>query len=175
LDIDPAAASRLARLQPARGFQPSALAATDPDPRLRQVYAFPAPLQSDAWLGPAVPGANGIVTARAMATMYGALLSGTIVGLDTLARGIAAAAAGDDVLTGRALRFGPTGYELWGTPSRLGPSPDAFGHTGSGGSTHGAWPQYRTGFSFITSELRGEAGDHRAEQLLRSLHAAVRA
>jgi CubicO group peptidase (beta-lactamase class C family) len=171
---EPAAAGRLARLTRAPGYQPSALAAEDPDPRVRLVYATPFNIESEEWLTIPAPAVNGIATARAMAAMYGALLAGTIVGLDTLARGLETAAAGDDPLSGRPLRFGATGFELWGTPSRLGPSQDAFGHTGAGGSTHGAWPQLRTGFSFVTSELRTEAEDDRAERLLDALHAAVR-
>ena len=171
---EPDAAGRLARLQAAPGYRPSALAARDVDPRVRLVYATPFDLESQGWLGVPAPAVNGIATARAMAEMYAALLAGTIVGLDTLARGVETAAAGDDPLTGRPLRFGATGYELWGTPSRLGPSRDAFGHTGAGGSTHGAWPQHRTGFSFVTSELRSEPDDDRAERLLDALHVAVR-
>ena len=170
LDTDPAAAGRVARLHTAPGYQVSALADPDHDPRLDLVYGTRYGVDSDTWLGPPVPAANGIVTAPAMAEMYGGLVCGTIVGLDTLERGITTAAEGDDPLTGRPLRFGATGYELWGTPSRLGPSPDAFGHTGSGGSSHGAWPRHRAGFSFVTSELRAEAGDGRAERLLATLH-----
>ena len=46
---------------------------------------------------------------------------------------------GHDPLSGRLLRFG-VGFELAPNPSELGPEADAFGHTGSGGSSHGAWP-----------------------------------
>ena len=81
-------------------------------------------------------------------------------------------AVGDDPLTGRPLRFGPTGFELAGTPSELGPAADAFGHTGAGGSSHGAWPAAATGFSFVTAELRTEEGDGRAAALLAALHEA---
>jgi hypothetical protein len=70
------------------------------------------------------------------------------------------------------LRFGPTGYELAGTPSALGPAADAFGHTGAGGSSHGAWPSLRTGFSYVTAELRREDEDERARTLLAALHEA---
>ena len=171
---EPDTAGRLARLQRAPAYQPSALASEDPDPRLDFVYATPFNLESEQSLSIPAPAVNGIATARAMAAMYSAVLAGTIVGLDTLVRGIETAAEGDDPLTGRPLRFGATGYELWEASSRLGPSQDAFGHTGSGGSTHGAWPQHRAGFSFATSELRARRADDRAERLLDALHAAVR-
>ena len=73
------------------------------------------------------------------------------------------------------LRFGPTGYEVAGTPSALGPAADAFGHTGAGGSSHGGWPSLRTGFSYVTAQLRNESGDERAQSLLAALHGALTA
>ena len=79
---------------------------------------------------------------------------------------------GTCVVTGRPYAFG-RGFELWTELGRLGPARDAFGHTGSGGSTHGAWPSLRTGFSYTPSELRSEIDDDRGPTLLRSLHACV--
>jgi CubicO group peptidase (beta-lactamase class C family) len=173
LNGDLAAAGRLARLHRAPGYQVSALAVGNPDPRLHQVY-YPSILSGDdSWLEAPLPAANGIATARAVATLYGAVVSGTVVGMHTLADATETASQGDDPLTGRPLRFGPTGYELAGTPSQLGPPGDAFGHTGAGGSSHGGWPQLRTGFSFVTSELRREDLDHRSQRLLSSLHTVV--
>jgi hypothetical protein len=176
LQGDAAAADRLARLRRAPGYALSALATVDYDPRLDLVYGNP-PLgdfvDDDGWLDPPVPGVNGIATARAMATLYGALVTGMLVGAPTLAAGVATAAAGDDPLSGRPLRFGPTGYELSGTPSELGPPADAFGHTGAGGSSHGGWPALRTGFSFLTSELRREDLDGRSATLLAALHGCL--
>jgi hypothetical protein len=81
---------------------------------------------------------------------------------------------GVDPLSGRPLRFG-VGFELAGTPSTLGPAPDAFGHTGSGGSSHGGWPSLRAGFSFVTAELRLESRDSRARTLLATLHRTLAA
>lgn len=169
------AESRLADPQRAPDFAPSAMAADDPDPRLEQVYArFWANPAAPGWLQTPNPAANGLATARAMASLYGSLVTGGLVGMQTLSEGTTVASQGADVLTGRPLRFGPTGYELAGTPSRLGPADDAFGHTGAGGSSHGAWPSVRTGFSFLTSDLRLEMRDDRAPRLLDGLHAALR-
>lgn len=173
LNGDQAAAGRLARLQRAAGYQVSALAVGDPDPRLHQVYYPSVVSGDDAWLDSPLPAANGMATARSVATLYGAVVSGTVVGMHTLADATETASEGDDPLTGRPLRFGPTGYELAGTPSQLGPPADAFGHTGAGGSSHGGWPQLRTGFSFVTSELRREDIDDRSQRLLASLYAAA--
>jgi CubicO group peptidase (beta-lactamase class C family) len=169
------AEGRVADLQATPDFGMSAFAVDDPDPRLEQVYGRTWPDARDPdWLQAANPAGNGIATARSVAALYGGLVTGKVVSMRTLAAGTAAASDGADPLTGRPLRFGPTGYELAGTPSMLGPADDAFGHTGAGGSTHGAWPSLRTGFSFMTSELRLEMRDDRARRLLDGLHAAIR-
>ena len=52
---------------------------------------------------------------------------------------------------------------------------DAFGHTGAGGGSHGAWPSLRTGFSYVTADLRPENADGRARDLFRALHTAITA
>ena len=173
---DAAAAGRLARLRRAPGYQLSALAVDEPDPRLELVYGNPpiGDIVADAgWLQPPIASANGIATARAMANLYGLLATGTLVSEDVLAAALETASLGDDPLSGRPLRFGATGYELSGTPSELGPPAGAFGHTGAGGSSHGGWPDLRTGFSFVTSELRREDLDHRSSTLLATLHGCL--
>jgi hypothetical protein len=55
----------------------------------------------------------------------------------------------------------------------LGPKADAFGHTGSGGSRHGCWPDERLGFSYAMTELQPEARDVRARRLLAALGEAL--
>jgi CubicO group peptidase (beta-lactamase class C family) len=179
LPPDDPLAGRLARLRTAPGYRLAAFAGERPDPRLAAVFGDP-PLAGEAWNEPRllavpVPAVNAVATARAMAAVYGALVGGPrrLLAPATLALGTAAAAEGDDPLSGRPLRFGPTGFELAGTPSALGPAADAFGHTGAGGSSHGAWPSLRTGFSYLTADLRSEADDGRAAALLAALHAAV--
>jgi CubicO group peptidase (beta-lactamase class C family) len=179
IGLDPAdpLASRVARIAPSPDYRLGAYLVDDPDPRLELVYGNP-PVGPDDWadadlLRPEIPGVNGVATARAMAEMYGRLVSGELVSAETLRRGSSAEAVGDDPLTGRLLRFGPTGYELAGTPSALGPAGDAFGHTGTGGGSHGGWPSLRTGFSYLTARLRPETVDARARSLLDTLHDAV--
>ena len=107
-----------------------------------------------------------------MATLYGTLAQsgGGLLTAETLRVGTATASVGDDPLSGRTLRFGPTGFELNPNPSCLGRPDDAFGHTGAGGSSHGAWPSLRTGFSFSTNVLRPEPNDGRATALLNALY-----
>jgi CubicO group peptidase (beta-lactamase class C family) len=183
IGVDPASplAASLATVRTAQDFALSAFLDDDPDPRLSLVYGNP-PLGPEAWNDPEllaveVPAVNAVATARSMAAMYGALVrsSDPIVRPDTVAIGRGEASCGDDPLSGRPLRFGPTGYELAGTPSELGPPADAFGHTGAGGGSHGAWTSLRMGFSYVTADLRPENADGRARDLLRALHGAIAA
>jgi len=175
---DPLAA-RLVRPRLAADYRLTAFIAQKPDPRLERVYGNP-PFPIDAWAdldlhSIEAPAANGIATARAMATLYGAIACGRVLRPETLARAGQAAAEGNDPLTGRRLRYGPSGYELAGTPSELGPAGDAIGHTGAGGGSHGAWPGLRTGFSFLPAELRSQDADRRAGDVLAALHRVVAA
>ncbi len=176
---DPLAAER-AQLRVGASFQLGAFSVAEPDPRLELVYGS-SRVTPDVWNDPAVlalgvPAAGGVATARALATLYGRLVAdGGPVDAPTLELGRRPAGVGDDPLTGRPLRFGPTGYELAGTPSALGPAADGFGHTGAGGSSHGGWPSLGAGFSYVTAELRSEEGDERARSLLAALHDALSA
>ena len=182
IGVPDAVLPRIARLRRADDFELAAYLEPDPDPRLELVYHNP-PLFGLDWNAPSVlqaeiPSVNGVTTARSLARLYGCLAcGGSVDGVrllrpETIAVGRRERSAGDDPLSGRPLRFG-AGFELWGTPSELGPARDAFGHTGSGGSSHGAWPGLRTGFSFVMRELRAESMDDRAQRLLAALHAAV--
>ena len=162
---------------PAADFQLAAMLA-NPRPELEFVYHNPA-IDGD-WrplLTGEVPSANGITNARSMARLYGCLAGGDLDGVRLLGPNLVALAgkelsSGQDVLSGRMLRFG-AGFELTGTPSQLGPYPDGFGFTGSGGSSHGAWPSRRTGFSFMMAEMRPENTDNRARRILAALAEAI--
>ena len=177
LAADDPLAGRLVRPRLAPDYRLTAFMAAEPDPRLERVYGNPRfPL--DSWADPDLrsieaPAVNGVATARALATLYGELACGRVLSPETLARAAQTAAEGDDPLTGRRLRYGPSGYELAGTPSELGPADDAIGHTGAGGGSHGAWPGLPTGFSFLPAELRSQDADHRAADVLAALHGVV--
>ena len=174
--------ARAARLQPSPDYQLSAfLGDRPPDPRLAYVYGNPpivGRMGEPELLAHEIPGANCLASAAAMARLYGCLaVGGTLEGvalLDpmTIELGRTTRAHGEDPLTGRWLRFG-VGFELNPNPSALGPAADAFGHTGAGGSSHGAWPSRKVGYSFVTSQLRPETDDGRARRLLQTLDACL--
>ena len=174
--------ARAAALLPSADYRLSAFLGDEPpDPRLAYVYGSPPSvgrISDPGLLAHEIPGANCLASAAAMARLYGCLaVGGTLDGvalLDpaTIELGRTERAHGKDPLTGRELRFG-VGFKLNPNPSALGPADDAFGHTGAGGSSHGAWPSRRVGYSFVTSHLRPETNDGRARRLLETLDACL--
>jgi hypothetical protein len=81
-------------------------------------------------------------------------------------------AAGLDRLSHKPVAFS-TGFEIQSELQWYGPAVQAFGHSGAGGSVHGAWPHLRTGFSYAMNLMRRDDADGRAQRLLRALHEAV--
>jgi len=125
-----------------------------------------------------IPGANGIATARAMAALYGCLACGgsangiSLVTQPSIAASIRERSRGIDALSREWMAFG-AGFFLQTPDVWFGPTAKAFGHTGAGGSVHGAWPTHRTGFSYTMNEMRDEIDDDRSRVLLASLYASV--
>jgi CubicO group peptidase (beta-lactamase class C family) len=171
---------RVARLVRAPGYGITR-AGDGPDPLLVGVYGESH--ASFRWNEPAfhrpeLPAANGIATARAVARVYGCLArGGGLDGVRLLAPETVALASRElsrdlCAVTQRPYAYS-TGFELQTELMRFGPVAEAFGHTGSGGSTHGAWPSRRAGFSYLMSELRAEAEDDRGPSVLAALAAAL--
>ena len=126
-----------------------------------------------------IPSSNGIGTARSIARMYGTLArGGEIDGVRLLSAEIIAhlstpAVSGHDPFTGAATAFSH-GFEVQNTDMPFGPEPSAYGFTGTGASTHGAWPERRVGFSYAMNELRDDLdGDERPRVLLEALHGCL--
>ena len=128
------------------------------------------------------PAVGAITNARALATMYAALL-GPIGGMrlitdetriavsrprtDDLETLIESGTAGPDI------RFG-VGYQL-ASPSMPGFGPSSFGHTGAGGRLGIADPDYHVGFGYICSRLRdiGAQGDPRWARLIAATRTCI--
>jgi CubicO group peptidase (beta-lactamase class C family) len=125
-----------------------------------------------------LPAANGVATARSMAKYYaclangGALNGARIFSPQSVELGQRELARGTDPFFGEPLAFG-VGFELQTELMTLGPCPDAFGHTGAGGSSHGAWPEAKVGFSYCMNLMRENMADHRARRLLGKLAESV--
>ncbi|HWA19559.1 MAG TPA: serine hydrolase domain-containing protein [Devosia sp.] len=122
--------------------------------------------------------AGGISNARAMARYYGCMaIGGTLDGVtvlrpETVALGRDEISRFMDPFIAEAMAFG-TVWALQTPQGRFGPPQDAFGHSGAGGSIHGAWPSQRTGFSYTMNEMRTDPEDKRSRFLLQQLFRIV--
>ncbi|MFI1186931.1 serine hydrolase domain-containing protein [Streptomyces californicus] len=123
-----------------------------------------------------LPSSNGIGTAQALARMYAALI-GEVDGMRLLAPEILASATEeqadgkDRVMLSRS-RFS-NGYML---PTEAGPmtGPNAFGHTGRGGSLAFADPEHGIAFGYVMNHIMSGADDVRAASLTEAVRVSVR-
>jgi CubicO group peptidase (beta-lactamase class C family) len=147
----------------------------EPEPMLAALYG--GLLDEFPWNDPEfhrveIPAANAIGTARSIARLYGSLER--VLAPETMRLASTELSRGPCAVTQRPYAFG-VGFELQTELETFGPPRDAFGHSGSGGSRHGAWPSERAGFSYAMTELRPEASDDRAARVLAVLAQALRA
>ncbi|MEN3284300.1 MAG: hypothetical protein V7607_5440 [Solirubrobacteraceae bacterium] len=157
------------------------------DELLRRVWANPPclraadrlPWNTRAFHAAQIPGAGAIGTARSIARLYGCLAQGgqiggiRLVSESVLQRARVCLTSRRDPLTGDLDAFG-LGFALQTSSHPFGPAADGFGHTGAGGSVHGAWPAARVGFSYCMNHLRDDvAVDPRPQALLHALHASL--
>lgn len=123
-----------------------------------------------------VPGVNAIGTARSIAQLYGCLAcgGGPILSAPTVMLGRTVLVDGFDEVHGGRRRTG-VGFQLQTELLPFGPPPEAFGHTGAGGSNHGAWPEQRLGYSYAMNLMHDDrSGDDRGQLLLQALHRCAR-
>jgi CubicO group peptidase (beta-lactamase class C family) len=164
---------RVAELRPGEGYGITYLG-EGPEPLLEVLYGDllrESPFNDPRFHRAEIPGANAIGTARSIARLYGNL--DRVLASETLRLGVTELSRDLCAVTRRPYAYG-VGFELQTELRRFGPADDGFGHTGSGGSVHGAWPSERTGFSYAMTELRAEAEDDRGNRLLAALHQALR-
>ncbi|MBL3671143.1 beta-lactamase family protein [Streptomyces sp. M2CJ-2] len=143
----------------------------DPHSFSNRAYAVTAPAEID-FGSPEVqaaelPASNGIGTARALARMYAALI-GEVGGVrlltpETLASATREQVGGKDQVMLIPSRFS-TGYML---PTEANPmtGPNAFGHTGRGGSLGFADPEHGIAFGYVMNHIIGGPDDVRATSL----------
>ena len=127
-----------------------------------------------------IPGAGGIASAMGMARLYGCLARGgeldgvRLMSEATLADGTRPAHRFHDPLADETMVAG-VGFRLQEPEQVLGPFDDAYGHPGAGGAIAGAWPSLRTGWGYVTSDLRPGVGGARTRPLLDVLAQCIRA
>lgn len=118
-----------------------------------------------------IPGAGGIASAMGMARLYACLACGGELGgvrlmsTATLADGTREIHRFHDPLADETMVAG-VGFRLQEPERVLGPFDDGFGHPGAGGAIAGAWPSLRTGWGYVTSDLRPGVGGARTRPLL---------
>ncbi|MDQ0390249.1 serine hydrolase domain-containing protein [Labrys monachus] len=142
--------------------------------------ADPLAMNTRSWRAAEIPAGNGIASARALALFYGCLARGgerdgiRILSPQTIGQGAECLARGVEPYLKRELAYG-VGFQLQTEAAPFGEAAVAFGHDGAGGSMHGAWPELRTGFSYVTNTLlESEGRDPRSSSLLAALHGCVR-
>jgi CubicO group peptidase (beta-lactamase class C family) len=171
LGLPPELEARVAALERAEDFEVSF--AGDDRELLEAQYG--ALLHAFRWNEPAfhraeIPGAGAIGSARSIAKLYGCL--DRVLRPETIALGRTELSRGPCAITRYPYAYG-VGFELQTELMTLGPPANAFGHTGSGGGTHGRWPDERVGFSYIPSELRSLPHDDRGRRRLAELYASL--
>ncbi|MEU4832892.1 serine hydrolase domain-containing protein [Streptosporangium sp. NPDC023615] len=164
---------------PAAG-SPLAEAMADPASVTARAFLNPADqlvpgvVNTGRWRAAQIPAANGHASARALAALYGGLLSGDLLDPETLARATTAHSDGfDEVLRGRT-RFG-LGYMLPNEVRPFAPRAEAFGHSGAGGSLAFADPVAGVGFAYTPNRtITVPAGpDPRWPPLLEALYGCL--
>lgn len=151
----------------------------DPASLTRRAFAAisPFPDQNDpVFRAAALPAANGVATADALARFYAALI-GPVDGVRLLdAAGVARARAEESAGPDRVLvvgtRFG-LGYMLHGSASPY-LAAGSFGHPGRGGSLGFADPESGVAFGYVTNGFRRTVtADPRAQALIRAVRKAL--
>ncbi|MEU7814348.1 serine hydrolase domain-containing protein [Pseudonocardia sp. NPDC049154] len=173
LITDPAALAAVDRLLAARSDPGSPLVRA-----LTTNGVLPTP-DAAAWNDPVVraaeiPAANAVTNARALAEMYGACVRATdpLLAPDTVAAAAVVVSDGEDRITLRPTRFG-LGYQLANEAVPMF-GPGCFGHPGAGGSLAFADPVRRSGFAYVTNQLRMSLlGDPRAVGVAEAARAAL--
>lgn len=133
------------------------------------------------WRRAEIPGANGHATARALASIYGAVASdgasagARVIGGDSVERCREEQSRGRDAVLQIETRFG-LGFMLpQGRPGTdFGPSPGAFGHPGAGGSVGFADPERGIGFGYVMNRMGPHILlDPRATALIDAVYACL--
>ena len=119
---------------------------------------MPDTVNSRAWRGAEIPGANGHGTARALARLYGILANGGdaggvhVLGPDVARQAAVEHSFAPDLVLQLSTRIG-LGFMLSQPGNAFGPNEGAFGHPGAGGSVAFADPKARVGFSYVMNRM----------------------
>jgi CubicO group peptidase (beta-lactamase class C family) len=148
--------------------QIAALANPSLDPRLPNTAA---------WRAAELPSANGFTNAAALAGLYARLLpswpdAGRLASTGTIAQATRWRIEGVDLVLGLHARWA-AGF-LLNSDALYGPNPDAFGHSGWGGSFAFADPAADVAMAYTMNQMsEGLRGDPRAMALIEAVYASL--
>ncbi len=126
------------------------------------------------WQRAELPSANLHATARGIARVYDALISGrpSLIDADVLGEAATEASMGEDLVLGRRSRFG-LGFQLTLPERALGPNAGGFGHFGTGGSLGFADPEARVAFAYTMNRGGPQWQDPRNRALIDAVYASL--
>jgi len=180
---------RLGTLELGPGFGPWDAGQTEwqkSDKVLKSVWGNPPlfpmhgdlPWNSRLYHAAEIGGAGAVTTARSIARFYGCMsMGGEIEGVrvlkpETVQLGRAELSRFLDPYIVELMAFGVM-WAIQTRQGRFGPPADAFGHSGAGGSIHGAWPSQQVGFSYTMNQMRVDPEDARVRYVLQRLMECV--
>jgi len=133
----------------------------------------PGEVNSTRWREAEIPAANAHATARALAALYAAAASGTLLSRESLARCSGETSAGPDEVLRIPTRFS-LGFMLGRPGASFGPGARTFGHPGAGGSLGLADPDAGLGFGYVPNRMGAHVlVDPRAEALLQAVYGCL--
>ncbi|HJU28673.1 MAG TPA: serine hydrolase domain-containing protein [Candidatus Binataceae bacterium] len=142
---------------------------------------LPETVNSRAWRGAEIPGANGHATARGLSRIYGALARGgevdgvRIFSSAELPRCLTEQSRGMDEVLKFPTRFS-LGFMLSQSGFELGPNARTFGHPGAGGSLGYADLDARVGFGYAMNQMGPATAslmDSRCAALVEAVYASL--
>jgi CubicO group peptidase (beta-lactamase class C family) len=159
--------------------------AENPESVLAKAFANPPALapglvNTRAWRGAEIPGANGHSNAHSLARIYAPLANGgsafgvRLLSSESIERARAEQVNGPDEVLPLPTRIG-LGFFLPSPSEPLGPNPRAFGHGGAGGSYSHADPEHRLSFGYTMNLMHMGAWlvDPRPRRLLAATYASL--
>lgn len=165
---------------------PPNLSSTDsnPVPSRAQQAALANPVldpliaNTRSWRLAPLPSVNGFATASALANLYGALAHGGVlkgrqlIGAETIRAASALLIEGQDVVMGLEMRWA-AGF-MRNTHAIYGDNPNAFGHSGWGGSFAFADPDRKIGVAYVMNRMdHNVIGDPRGVALIAAVLASA--
>lgn len=120
-----------------------------------------------------IPASNGHATAMGLARCYNAALHNLLFTEETLLSATTEVTQGEtDLVQAQPLRRSRGGFLLNSPDCFMGPSKQAFGHSGTGGSTAFADPENNIAFAYVMNQLHTN-GPLRSRKIIDSLYSEV--